>query len=259
MCRLPRLRVQVLHSLIVLLCAKGSLLSAQAARPTTAVASPVPVPRQFETRAQLEERAQVAERQQRTAEAWLLRSRIERGDFQEGDRIVFILEGGTLVLDTLQVRTGKVLQFPQMGELSLDGVLRSELPDRIRQHLAKYLTSPIVRATPLLPVALFGNVLRPGYYYTPADVVLRDVIMSAGGPAPLADMNKIVIRRGGEVIWKPEDVRVALTDGLSLDGLHLRAGDEIFIPEQRRFQFTNATAILSSSVALLLAIVQLSR
>lgn len=216
--------------------------------------------RQYETREQLENQIRLAESQKRTSDVWLLRSRLERGDFQEGDRIVLVLDGSAMQpsMDTLQVRTGKTIQFPQMGELSLNGVLRSELTDKVRQHLARYLTTPIVRATPLLSIAVVGSVMAPGFHYAPADVVLRDVIMRAGGPVGDADLSKIVIRRGGEIIWHEKDVRVALTDGLSLDGLHLRAGDEIFIPKRRNFQMTTLVALMSSGLALTMAIVNLA-
>jgi hypothetical protein len=252
-------RVCVALPLFAAFGATGQALHAQAGNPATPIASSVTVSRQFETRAQLETLVRAAEAQRRTSEAWLLRSRLERGDFQEGDRIVVVLEGGVMVLDTLQVRTGKLLQFPRMGDLSLVGVLRSELADTVRNHLAKYLTTPIVRVTPLLPIAVLGNVNQPGYYYTPADVVLRDVIMKAGGPTGAADLNKVIVRRAGETIWNPEDVRVALSDGLSLDGLHLKAGDEVFVPERRRFELSSLTTIISTTMALTLAIIQFTR
>jgi protein involved in polysaccharide export with SLBB domain len=215
--------------------------------------------RAFETRRELEQRARAAETQGRSSEAWLLRSRLERGDFQEGDRVVVVLEGSTLSMDTLQVRSGKVLQFPGMGELSLVGVLRSEITDSVRTHLAQYLTTPVTRVTPLLPIAVLGSVVRPGFYYVPADAVLRDVLMMTGGPATNSELNKMIVRRAGEVIWKVEDVRVALTDGLSLDGLHLRAGDELFVPERRRRDTNTIVALITSGIALTTLFLNLGR
>ena len=47
-------------------------------------------PSGFESRADLEQRARVEEVEHRTSEAWILRNRLEKGDFQEGDRIVVI-------------------------------------------------------------------------------------------------------------------------------------------------------------------------
>lgn len=216
-------------------------------------------PSRYDTRAQLEAQAKAAESANRTAEAWLLRSRLKSGDFQEGDRIVVVLENAPAVIDTMQVRAGKVLQFPRMADLSLEGVLRSELTDTLRHHLSKYLTNPGVRATPLLPLAVVGSVRNPGFYYMPADVVLRDVIMRAGGPLPSADLNKSVVRRTGQTIWNSRDVNVAMSDGISLDRLHLHAGDEVYVPEQRRVPLTTIISLVSASVALAVATMQLSR
>ena len=230
-------------------------MSAQQAQPNPTVTQ---AQRKFETREELKAQVVLAEKQSRTQEAWLLKVRLERGDFQEGDRIIVMSEGTRPTLDTLQVRSGKVLQFPGLGEMSLVGVLRSELNEAIRTYLAKYLTSPVVRATPLLPIAVLGNVAQPGFYYTPADVVLRDVIMRAGGPAGDADLSKIVIRRSGEVIWNADATRIALSDGLALDALHLRAGDEIFIPQRRRFNSQVLFGVISTSIALIAAVVSLS-
>jgi hypothetical protein len=209
----------------------------------------------YETRAQLDSEAKVAERQGRSSEAFLLRSRLQQGDFQEGDRIVLTLEINPGTTDTLQVRGGKMLQMARMGELSLDGVLRSELTETLRRHLAKYLTNPNVRATPLLPIAVLGTVSQPGYYYTTADVVLRDVLMRAG-PRGESDINRAVVRRAGETIWNSSAVRIALTDGLSLDRLHLRAGDELYIPERRHFPLGTVLAVLSTTSAVALVLLR---
>jgi protein involved in polysaccharide export with SLBB domain len=160
--------------------------------------------------------------------------------------------------DTLQVRAPKVLQFTGIEDLSLDGVLRSELSDAIRRHLARYFRNSEVRATPLVPLASLGSVAAPGYYYTAADAVLRDVIMRAGGLQGAA-LDKTVVRRAGEVIWGSADLRVALADGISVDQMHLRAGDEIFIPERRRTSAATIVTITSTTAALLVTLIQLSR
>jgi protein involved in polysaccharide export with SLBB domain len=205
---------------------------------------------QYETRAQLEVEAKAAEKQGRTSEAWLLRSRLQKGDFQEGDRVVVGLLTDAKS-DTLVVRAGKVLQIAGMADLSLAGVLRSELTETLRQHLARYLVNPNVRTMTLFPLTVLGNVGNPGFYYVSPDIVLRDVIMRAGGPK-IADLDKLVIRRAGETIWGPADLRVALADGLSLDRLHLRAGDELFVPDKKgkRFTLQNALMVLSTTTTL---------
>jgi protein involved in polysaccharide export with SLBB domain len=217
--------------------------------------------REFESRAEIEAQAKTAEAQHRTGEAWLLRQRLEKGDFQDGDRIVFALEGNALmpkdflgIPETLTVRAGRRLEFPRMADLSLDGVLRSELNDKLTEHFAVYVKAPSVRSTPLLRIAVLGAVGKPGYVYTLADAPLSDLIMQAGGPAGNANMGAIQIRRGADVIWNDQDTRAALADGMSLDRLHLRAGDEVNVPTQREISWVAVVTTTVSAAAFLFAV-----
>lgn len=209
----------------------------------------------FATRSELEAAAVQADAQHRTSEAWLLRTRLQKGDFQEGDRIVVTLQGIAAFNDTLVVRAGKILQFPRMDDLSLDGVLRSELPGRIAGHLARYLRDTTARVVPLVRLAVLGQVRAPGYYFVPADALLSDVMMRAGGPDGLADFGKIEIRRGSDVMWNANDVRTALADGMSVDRLHLRAGDEIEVGAKRQTNWLSATQIGVSLMSIAIGVI----
>ena len=234
-------RIRAVVCSLVALALAGAPAYGQSSRPSEGA-------RDLESRAQLESEARAAEAENRQGEAWLLRSRLQRGDFQEGDRIVVTLLGSTTFNDTISVRAGKLLPLPRMGDVPLEGVLRSELGDRISSHLAKFLRDSSVRATPLVRIAVLGQVNRPGFYYTSADALLSDMLMKAGGPAGNADLGRMSIRRGGEVIWTERDTRTAMNDGLSVERLHLRAGDELYVGEQKR---TNWTAIAQIGVSLL--------
>ncbi|HKW47276.1 MAG TPA: hypothetical protein VJN70_07520 [Gemmatimonadaceae bacterium] len=223
----------------------------------------------FETRTQLQTAITEAERDHRTQEASLLRSRLEHGDFQEGDKVLLSIDipvlqagssGDTRWVgheDTLTVRSGKLLHFANISgipELSLEGVLRSELSDSITAHLTKYIRAPRVRAVPLLRVAVMGAVTHPGWYSTRTDAVLADLIMQAGGVSSESDVSKTLIRRAGEPIWSSDQVRVAIADGLSLDQLHLRGGDEVFVSQKRQWSITNAVQLMAAVTAVFLAV-----
>ncbi len=223
-----------------------------------------PARREFESRAEIEAQAKAAEAEHRTGEAWLLRQRLEKGDFQDGDRIVIVLQGNALmpnnfaqIPETNTVRAGRRLQFPRMPDLSLDGVLRSELNDKLTEYFSVYFRSPTVRSTPLLRIAVLGSVGKPGYTYTLADAPLSDLIMQAGGPTNTANMAGISIRRGADVIWNDQDTRAALADGMSLDRLHLRAGDEVVVPEERQIQWLGIFSLAISSAAILFTVFRL--
>lgn len=215
-----------------------------------------PAASKFETRAELEVQARLADSLHRKSEAWLLKTRLEHGDFQEGDRIVMVMRNNPALTDTITVRAGKTLELPQMDPLSLEGVLRSELTDRLTKHVAKFLRDPSLTATPLVRLAVIGHVGRPGFYYVPADALLSDVIMKAGGPTPDGDLAKVEVRRGTDVVWHEDDVRTALADGLSVDRLHLRAGDELSVGYTRKLDWTLVLPIASTGVTLLLLLLR---
>lgn len=217
-------------------------------------------PQNFETRAELEAQAITAEASHNKSEAWLIHYRLDRGDFHEGDRIVLkVTRGSAGFSDTLLVRGGKRLQLPQMGEVSLDGVLRSELVPRLSAHMANYLRDPEVQATQLVRVGILGNVGRPGFYYAPADIPLADVLMAAGGPNPVADLNKVLIRRDGEVIIDENNTRTALSSGMSMDFLHMQAGDEISVGRQKQVNWGMIMSGTSAALGLVFAYTRLHR
>ncbi len=210
----------------------------------------------FESRAALESQARDAQAKGDSSGAFLIRYRLKEGDFREGDRVVVKVQGSGGFTDTLVVRTGRVLPIPQMGELPLEGVLRSEINDRLKAHVAKYLRDPVVQATPLVRLGVLGSVAKPGFYYTAADLPLSDVLMEAGGPTSDADVGKISIRRKGDVIIDPENSRVALARGMSLDMMHLQAGDEIDVGRRRNFNWGVIVPTVTGILGLLIAFTQ---
>jgi SLBB domain len=208
-------------------------------------------PQNFETRAQLEAQLKDAEAKQRQSETYLIHYRLDRGDFQDGDRIVLrIARGPATVSDTLTVRAGRVLQIPQVGDISLAGVLRSELVPTLSSQLSKYLRDPVVEAVPLVRIAITGNVARPGFYYAAADIPLSDVLMSAGGVTPVADLERVSVRRFGEVVISEDNIGAALRAGMSMDFLQMQAGDEISVGGEQHFPWQIVIPAVSTAVGL---------
>jgi SLBB domain-containing protein/polysaccharide biosynthesis/export protein len=205
----------------------------------------------FETRAQLETQLKAAEAKGQKSDAWLMRYRLEHGDFQNGDRIaVRIIRGAAGFSDTVVLRDNKKLLLPQLGEISLEGVLRSELEAKLTEHLSKLVRDPAVRATQLVRVGILGNVVRPGFYYVPADLPISDVLMMSGGPTPIADLDRASVRRNGDVIIDEKNTRVALSNGISLDLLHMLAGDEISVGKQKQFPWGLILPVVTTVIGL---------
>jgi protein involved in polysaccharide export with SLBB domain len=210
--------------------------------------------RNFETRSQLEAQARLADLKQNKSEAYLIRYRLEHGDFQEGDRIIIrVVRGSTTFGDTTIVREGKKLLLSQMGELPLEGVLRSELVPRLTAHISKYVRDPFVEAKVLVRVGILGMVNRPGFYYAPPDLPLSDILMAAGGPNSLADLGRVLIRRDGDVIIDANNTRTAISSGMSMDFLHMQAGDEITVGQGRQIPWGIVLSAASAVLGLVLA------
>ena len=92
-----------------------------------------------------------------------------------------------------------------------------------------------------------GAVGRPGWYLTPSDAVLADVIMQAG-VVEKSNLSSTVVRRAGTMIWDADKVRSALADGRSLDRLNLRAGDEILVDSKRQWSLMNSVQLIGAIV-----------
>lgn len=169
-------------------------------------------------------------RQQATDAMEYIERRLEEGDFRPGDQIALYVDGHTDFPDTLVVEQGPSVLLPNAGVVSLHGILRSELQDHLSAELARFLRDPVVRVWPTIRITVQGTVGRPGFYTLSASMPLGDAIMQAGGPGGNANMKKITIRRGTDVVVDGDEVQQAIAQGRSFDQLGLRPGDEINVP-----------------------------
>src|SRR5579862_5263760 len=156
-----------------------------------------------------------------------LKDRLTNGDFQVGDRVLIYVQGQQTLSDTFTVREGQIVHLPNLTDIELHGVLRSELQGHVYAAVSKYLRDPVVRTGSLVRLAVLGSVGRPGFYSISADMLLSDAIMNAGGLASNADVSRTKVSRAGAVVWRPSDVAAAIKNGETIDQLSLRAGDQL--------------------------------
>jgi protein involved in polysaccharide export with SLBB domain len=197
-------------------------------------------------------------RMRRRYEAKLLRERLQGGDFHAGDRIAVTLRADTVVSDTVIVRGGGEVVIGQLPEISLRGVLRSELESHLTVQVARYVREPEISATPLIRLAILGEVRSPGYFSVPADILVSDLVMLAGGPTATANLQKISVKRGSQELWGIHDVRVALNSGLTLDQMSLQAGDEFTIAARPQRNLQSIFAIVGGVTGILYTVIALT-
>ena len=188
------------------------------------------------TRQALEARAARLEQARQPAdaarEAAAIRTRLARGDFRVGDRILLTVEGEKELSDTFTVGLGGQLTLPLIGNVPLEGVLRSELQDYVTHRLAQNLRDPEVRTRVFVRLSVQGAVTHPGYYGVPADALLSDALMAAGGTMQEANLGRLRIERSGKPIWEGKPLQQAIAEGRTLDGAGLVAGDQVIVPRR---------------------------
>jgi protein involved in polysaccharide export with SLBB domain len=256
----------VLGLALALAFAGAPALAQQPAPPTT--------PAGPESRANLEERAtrleqeaastsNDADRASKTAEAQLIRTRLRDGDFRVGDRIVVSVDSGVAGTaaqpDSFTVRDGQMVEFPGLPPISLAGVLHSEISDYLTQQLARYFRNPSVTAYPLLRIAVLGAVGSPGFYSLPADILLSDAIMMAGGPSTTAKMDETVVKRGERKVIDERAVQRGLVYGYTLSQMNLRDGDAIEVGGANPRNWTTILRAVSIGLGLALTVYGVSR
>ena len=204
-----------------------------------------------QSRRELEARAAALARQPgRAAEAAYLRTRLRDGDFQVGDMVVLHVAGVQQFSDTFQVRSGRVLQLPELPPISLGGVLRSELQGHLQRQLGRYIINPTVDAYSLVRVAVAGGVARPGFYEVRPDAPITDAVMYAGGLSGEGDATKMSVRRAGRTLIPEGALRTQVAMGATLDDLNVRPGDELRVGERTRRNWLETARTLAYVVAL---------
>jgi len=222
------------------------------------------------TRAQLEALAITTEqdaakasdattRQQKQMQAATIRARLRDGDFDVGDRVLLSVRGDSTISDTVTVRAGRMIRLANMPDISLQGVLRSELQDYLTTQLARYIKRPDVQTTSLVRVAVLGSVSKPGFYQVPADLALADAIMIAGGPTSTADVGRTQIKRGTDVIYSSELLGQEVAKGATLDQLNIRPGDQIVIGERHKTNWAIVASIVGITAGIISTAVVLTR
>jgi protein involved in polysaccharide export with SLBB domain len=188
------------------------------------------------------------------AQASALRVRLREGDFRPGDRIALIIEGNVTQTDTVAVISGSKIHMVDIGEIALAGVLRSEVQEYLKGQLSKYFKDVRVRAIPLVSLSVLGPVGRPGFYFMPPDIPLSDAVMRAGGPVATADLSRSVIKRGTEDLYDSRNTQTALSEGLTLDQLSLRSGDQFVVGTQTTHNWQTVAQVVSVVTSLVFAL-----
>jgi len=239
---------------------------------TTAPATPIPTPASVSPqRSTLKEAAENFEKAARTEkdankraeyqwQAQVIRKRLAEGDFQTGHRILLFIAGDSALSDTFTVMSDQKLQLPNLPEISLAGILDSELQGYLATQLAKYIRNPSIRVEAMLRVQVSGDVAKPGFYSIRTDTPVTDVVMNAGGPSPSAEMSKMELRRGSTTVVHRGGIQTAIQKELTMSDIGARSGDELYVPEKPgSSRWQKVAAVTASLMGIIWGVAYLTR
>lgn len=158
-----------------------------------------------------------------------LRQRLADGDFRVGDRMLLSVVGTVSLEDTVTVVEGQRIVARGIGEISLKGVLRSELTERVTAAIVEVVRNGAVTVRPLVRLGVFGSVVSPGYLAVPAETTVDQLLGLAGGPAAEAAPEKFRLVRGDTVLASGTTVLQAIAAGRTVVELQMRDGDLLVV------------------------------
>jgi polysaccharide export outer membrane protein len=138
---------------------------------------------------------------------------------------------------TVTVQPDGKIAFPVVGELTAAGMTIPQLTERLQQGLQAELKHPRVTVSlremnrgSLRRVSVLGAVRNPGVFELKEQSTVAELLASAGGPTPVADLRRVTITRpdGGKTIIA--NLASTRTGELS-QNVAVEPGDLIVVPE----------------------------
>jgi polysaccharide export outer membrane protein len=137
--------------------------------------------------------------------------------------------------------------LPLVGMLQVAGRPFQQVRIAIEEAYAREFVDARVRVTPLVRIALLGEVRLPGLLPVDPTMTLADVVAAAGGLNPTADRRDIRLVRGDEtVVVAAERELAALT-------VPLRSGDRIVVG-RRSWLSENLPFVLGAGASVVAAV-----
>jgi polysaccharide export outer membrane protein len=142
---------------------------------------------------------------------------------------------------------GTVL-LPLIGSLVVTGRPFTEVSRDILASYSRELIETPVRVTPVLRIAVLGEVRQPGLVPADPTYTLADVLAAAGGLTPDGDAGRITLLRDGE------STRFSLNDGSLLLERRMMSGDQVVVA-RRSWIARNINVLVGAAASALAAAV----
>ena len=121
-----------------------------------------------------------------------------------GDTVVMVLPGEASLNQEVQIKRSGQLLVPEIGEVNIQGLTVTQAQEKIKELLLDVIHDLSAFELQIKQRRLIVNVLgfveKPGSVDLDSDAGIQQAIVAAGGLVEGAQLNKIQVRRNGEVI-----------------------------------------------------------
>lgn len=140
-----------------------------------------------------------------------------------GDAIRVAVRDEPSLSGEFPVGADSAVLLPELGPVRVVGRPFSDVVQALDTAFAARLVDPAIQVTPIVRVAVLGEVRRPGLFPVDPSLTLADVLASAGGLTPDASTHAIELVRNGTVVATRLDPQAPAL------GMVIRPGDQVFV------------------------------
>jgi protein involved in polysaccharide export with SLBB domain len=144
---------------------------------------------------------------------------------QPGDRVKITVYGEDSLTGEYDVNPTGQVAMPLIGLVSATGKTQAQFAREVASKFRGFLQDPkvTVAIVQFKPFYVLGEALRPGEYPFRSGLDVHSAVAMAGGFTYRASKSVVLIRHGGEEIWKEYPLTEAVT---------IAPGDLIRVPER---------------------------
>ena len=150
-----------------------------------------------------------------------------------GDTVQIQLFGKEAAQYDLVITREGILQFPEIGPISVAGLTFREMKQALRARIDEQMIGEKANITMgrlrSIRVFILGDVNQPGSYTVSALSTMTNALFVSGGIKPIGSLRNIQLKRRGKVVGRM-DLYDLLLHGDTSGDLRLQPGDVIFVP-----------------------------
>ncbi|MEN8803474.1 MAG: SLBB domain-containing protein, partial [Thiogranum sp.] len=150
-----------------------------------------------------------------------------------GDTVQIQLFGKESAQYDLVITREGILQFPEIGPVSVAGLTFSEMKQALRARIEEQMIGEKANITMgrlrSIRVFILGDVNQPGSYTVSALSTMTNALFVSGGIKPIGSLRDIQLKRRGKLIAHM-DLYDLLLHGDTSGDVRLQPGDVIFVP-----------------------------